>query len=116
MQLYLLTSEMPKEKEVSKHENHTFDGNYCYECQVSIDEETEPCIGNSLYNQCLSELKSKLVTMEIDEDKLTKLIYSSSPILVCNTEFEKGFNDEIIRKHCKIIAQVIIEHLLKLVK
>ncbi len=41
----------PEKREVSRHESHTFDDTYCYDCQDIIDEETEPVIGNSLYNK-----------------------------------------------------------------
>ena len=50
----------PGEKPVSKHENHTFDENYCYNCQICIDEEQEPRIGNSLWNSAIKQFLANI--------------------------------------------------------
>lgn len=48
------------QKDVSIHECHSFDENYCYNCCEIIDDEEISKIGNSRYNCALTDLRARL--------------------------------------------------------
>jgi hypothetical protein len=70
--------ERPIKREISIHENHTFDEDYCYECQRCLDPDEYPedkiTVGNTLYNKGIDAMSAWIEGVVPKKEELASFI------------------------------------------